>query len=116
MMGIHVQTIKLKPGVTMDQFKEFILKTGIPDFEKNFKGAKAYLLEAVRGENANTVAFMYFFESENLRDMYFKDGGIDGAFTPLGKEANDKGKAVNEKLAQLVESPSTLTFTDWIVR
>jgi hypothetical protein len=115
LLGLHVASLHLRPGVTLEQFQDFYIKTIIPEFERNFSGVKVYFIKAIRGENENSVGLIYFFESERIRDAYFDDGGIDSVYTVLGKAAHEKGKTVGDQLKKYVESSST-KHTDWVIQ
>ena len=56
LVGTHVLTIELNPGVTMKQFQDFHLNTLIPEYEKHYPGWQLYLAKGIRGENKNMYA------------------------------------------------------------
>jgi len=36
LVGLHVATINLNPDVTMNQYKDFFIKTAAPEYEKSY--------------------------------------------------------------------------------
>ena len=54
LVGIHVITIELNPGVTMQEFQDFHINKLVPEYEKHYIGWQMYLAKGVRGENKNT--------------------------------------------------------------
>jgi len=89
--GMHVLTIELAEGVTMDQYMEFLTTKYIPEAENLFKGHKIILMKGDRGKYINKIAYVNFFESTEARDRYYPQEG-----TP-----SDEGKEVREKLKPL---------------
>ena len=51
LVGTHVLTIELNPGVTMEQFQDFYLNTLLLEYEKHLQGWKFYMTKGIRGEN-----------------------------------------------------------------
>ena len=43
-------TIELNPGVTMEQWTDFLIKRTIPEIEKNYNGWKLYPMKGIMGE------------------------------------------------------------------
>ena len=110
LIGTHVVTIELNPGVTMEKFLDFQLNNVTPEFEKHFPGWKFYLVKGIRGENKNSYGQIIVVESEKTRDKYYNE---DGTFNEIGKAADEKMKPVleeSEKLGKL-----TRKYTDWII-
>jgi len=110
-LGLHHATVTLNEGVTMEEFVDFNINKMIPAVEKSFEGLKMFLLKGDRGEKANEIAFLWFFDSLKDRDVYF---------TPDG-QLTEKGLAAQEKLQPLMEEGEklgsyTTTYTDWEVQ
>ncbi len=110
-LGIHNITITLAPGVTMDQFLDFMDKKYLPEVEKHFDGWKGFLMKGDRGENENSYAMMFYIKSLEARDKYFNSEG----------KLNDVGNAVMEKLSPISEERDKLgtwtsTYTDWVIQ
>jgi hypothetical protein len=110
LVGTHVVSVELKPGVTMEQWQKFILEKYIPELEKNYEGFKLYLVKGIRGPNENSLGFLWIVKSEKQRDKYFNPDGSE----------NELGLVIEEKLAPVMEEleklgPFTYEYTDWIV-
>jgi hypothetical protein len=110
-LGVHHATITLNEGVTMKDFIDFSINKMFPAVEKSFEGVKMLLLKGDRGENANEIGFLWYFDSLKDRDVYF---------TPEG-QLTEKGLAAQEKLQPLMEEGAklgsyTTTHTDWIIQ
>ena len=110
LVSVHVYTINLDPDVTMNQFKAFYTNKLIPVIEKNFPGMKIFPVTGIRGEDENKLGWFYFFESEEVRDKYFKE---DGGRTELGAAAFKKLKPTLTELQKL--GTSTSKYTDWLL-
>jgi hypothetical protein len=110
LVGFHVITVTLQPGVTLEKFIEFYNSKVIPGYEKNFQGGKAFLAKSIRGENKDSYGVFMVFKTEKDRDKYFKP---DGSSTDLGIAANDKLKPVFEELNKL--GTRTSVYNDWLV-
>ena len=108
-IGTHIVTIELNPGVTMEQFQDFQLNKVIPEFEKQYQGWKFYLSKAIRGENMNSYGWIIVIESEEIRNKFYND-----------ESPNELGKAADEKLKPVIEESEKLgkitrKYTDWII-
>ena len=110
-VGVHSEDIKLAPGVSMDQYLDFIIKKYVPEYEKAF-GSKVYITKGVRGENINKLGMMIIYDSEATRNKYFKD---DGTGTEAGQNASKKLESLNKELEKLGTS-SESKYTDWVVQ
>lgn len=111
LIGVHVMTVTLQPGITMKQVEDFYVNTYIPEVEKLMSGVKIYLVKGIRGENKNNTGVIMVFKSEQIRDKYNND---DGSPTDLSKSIMEKLKPMTEKLNNL--GRVTTTYTDWIVQ
>jgi len=111
LIGAHVMTITLEPGVTMEHFIEFYTSKVIPEFEKNRVGWKAYLVKSIRGEIKNSFGLIIVIKSEKDWEKYYN---ADRSFTELGNSANEKLKPVFEELNKF--GKVTTTYTDWLVQ
>lgn len=110
LIGVHVMTITLKPGVTMEQVENFYTQKLIPAYENAFEGAKGFLIKARRGENENKLGLIWLFKTEQDRDKYFTNDG----FTEAGNAAVAKVAEVDKERDKLVAE--TDTYTDWVVQ
>lgn len=100
LLKVHHMKITLKPGVTMDQYLDFTNNTLIPEFEKNFPGVKAYIMQGGSGDNTNDTdyASLYYIESADVFSKYFD---AKGNFNEGGFAAIEKLKSTFEKLEEL---------------
>ena len=111
LISVHTVTVTLKPGVSLEQYKEFYMTKVIPESEKLVPGVKGYLVNAVRGEKKSSLGVIWVFPSEELRNQYFND---DGTTTELGNAVMEKIKPVYDELYKLGTSSSK--YTDWVVQ
>jgi hypothetical protein len=110
LVGVHVITIELNPGVTMGEFQKFHIKSIIPEYEKNYPGWQLYLAKGIRGENQNTYGWIIIVESEEIRNKYYND---DGSITEFGQAAAEKMKPILEEAEKFGKLKRT--YTDWII-
>ena len=112
LLGLHTSTIVLNPDVTMNQYLSFLKDKYIPEFEKALPGLKIYILKGIRGECADCISLLMVFQSEAIRDKYFKP---EGDFNDAGKEAADKLKSIFEEGSKFARTTKDL-YTDWIIQ
>jgi ketosteroid isomerase-like protein len=110
LMGIHTLKISLKRGATMEQFENYFLNETIPNYEKEFKGAKVNLVKGIRGENKGAMGMIWIFESNEARDLFYDS---NGAPTKLNQEVNQRLRTVDEGLSKI--GTWTSRYTDWSV-
>jgi hypothetical protein len=111
LVGVHLDEITLAPGVTMNQYTDFVMKKFIPEYEKAF-GSKVYLVKGIRGEEKNRFAWFIIYDSEEKRNRYFQ---ADGSLTPaVGTQAQQKLQSLTSELSKL--GTSRPTYTDWVVQ
>ncbi len=111
LVGVHHMSVKLEPGVTMEQFVDFYNKKAIPEYEKAWLGWKAYPVKRVRGEKADGMGVIIVIPSERERDKYYN---ADGTESELGKAANAKVQPIFDEMRKL----GTITedsYIDWVV-
>ena len=111
LVGLHIMTVNLNSGATMDQFQTFFISKVIPEYEKQFQGVKGYLVKAVRGENNNSFGIVWLFDTEQSRDKYFV---ADGNPSDLGKSAIEKVSVIEKELEKL--GTYTTKYTDWVIQ
>jgi hypothetical protein len=110
LIGTHVMTVNLQPGVTMDKFMEFYSHKAIPEFEKYHPGWKMYLVKSIRGEIKNGFGLIFIITSEKDRDKYYNN---DGSPNELGKSVIEKMNPVMDEMNKY--GTVTTTYTDWLV-
>ena len=110
LIGTHVVTVSLMPGVTMEKFMDFYKTIVIPEIEKNVPNMKGYIVKGIRGENKDSFGEIFVFKSSQERDKYYN---ADGSDTELGKSVNAKVKPVLDEAAKL--GTITTMYTDWVI-
>jgi len=110
LVGTHVITIELNPGVTMKDFQEFHINKLIPEYEKYYIGWQMYMAKGIRGENKNKYGWILVADSEETRDRLYKD---NGSLTEYGKVINEKMKPVLKEVEKF--GKLTRTYTDWLI-
>ena len=110
LLGLHTIHYELAPGVTRDEYLDFMKDEYAPAWEKHFPGVKGFVLEGRTGECVGCTGFLFFIESAEVRDKYWK---ADGSYTELGEAANEKMQPVIEEMRKLGEY--TTTYTDWLI-
>lgn len=111
LVGVHVMTVKLAPGVTIEKFTEFYVKKLIPQVERHRTGWKLYPVKRIRGEQADGFGVMFVIDSEANRDRLYN---ADGSSSELGKATEAKIQPIRDELKRL----GTITadvYTDWLV-
>jgi hypothetical protein len=109
LIGVHVMTVTLKPGVTMEQVENFYTHKLIPAYEDAFEGVKGFLIKARRGEIENKLGLIWWFKTEQDRDKFFTTDGMSEA----GNTAIAKIEQVDIERDKLVTE--TDTYTDWVL-
>ena len=110
LVGVHVVKVELKPGVTMDQYIDFLNEKMKPAWEKADKGREVFLMKGIRGENNNEFGMIIIYKDEAARNKHYNEDGsssdygikIAGELAPIMAEV--------EKLATWTSS-----YTDWII-
>jgi len=110
-IGVHVATVTLEPGVTMEQFITFYTNKFIPEFEKNRMGWKAYFVKSIRGDIENGVGLVIVIKSEKDWERYYN---ADRSYSELGYSANEKLKPILEELKKF--GTYTTSYTDWVIQ
>jgi hypothetical protein len=110
-IGVHVATITLEPGVTMEQFIAFYTNKLIPEFEKNRIGWKAYFVKSIRGDIKNGFGLVIVIKSEKDWERYYN---ADRSYSELGNSANEKLKPILEELKKF--GTYTTSYTDWVIQ
>ena len=111
LIGVHVLTVELKPGATMDQYIDFFNDKIKPAYEKAAPELKVFIVKGKRGEHMNEIGLIMQFTDEAARNKYNND---DESPTELGIK-------IREELAPLLTEmekigTNTSKYTDWIVQ
>jgi len=104
-LALRTDAPTLNPGVTMNQYADFMIIRFAPEMEKLFPGTKVFILKADRGEHKDGYAMLIWVESVEVRDKIF------------GAE-NDETQS---KLLPLMEEMGEFTtisenYTDWVIQ
>jgi hypothetical protein len=110
LLGVHVMSVELKPGATMDQYIDFCKAKYIPASEKAYKGMKLFIMKGVRGVHNNSIGFIVQFPDEASRDQYYNDDGT----------TNELGNKLVEEMAPIVTEMEKIgtwssEYTDWVL-
>lgn len=110
LIGTHIISVTLAPGVTMDKYVDFVITKVIPEYMKVYPGMTCYLVKGIRGQNPDSYGQIVIFKTQKDRDKYYNADGTD---SELGKQANAKLKPVLDELSKLGTYESK--YTDWVV-
>lgn len=111
-IGSHVwTTVKLKPGVTEEQYLKFLETKYKPAYEKHFVGVKLFTLRGIKGNEKGKLGHIYYFKDEATFKKYITP---DGGLTEEGMVVWEKIQPVYDELLKLQEDWSS-EFTDWKV-
>jgi hypothetical protein len=109
-IGTHVWTIvKLKPGVTEEQYLEFLETKFKPVYEKHFEGCKIYTLKGIKGEEKGKLGALYVWKDEDSFKKYIHP---EESLTKEGEAAWAKVQPVYDELLKIQEDWDS-DFTDW---
>jgi hypothetical protein len=111
LIGLHLVSVDLKPGATIDQYIKFFNENTKPAWENYYAGMKIFMIKGIRGEQANELGFIVHFKNEADRDKFYKS---DGSLSELGEKVSEKIVPANEALEKI--GTWTSTYTDWIVQ
>ena len=111
LVGVHVYNINLKPDVTPNQMKDFIINKLIPAYESN-PGANMYLTKCIRGENKYSYGLMVIFKSESERNKFYNE---EGELTELGIALSEKMQPIYEEFTNTIGEFET-EYNDWVVQ
>ena len=110
LVGTHVMTVTLQPGVTMEQFIGFYSSKVIPEMNTFDPNWKMYLVKSIRGENENSFGVIHIIKSEKDRDKYYN---ADGSSNEAGNKLMEKYNPLMEELKKY--GTVTTKYTDWLV-
>lgn len=111
LVGLHLMTVKLEPGVTMERFTEFYVRKVIPAVEKHRAGWRVYPVKRIRGEGADGFGVMFVIDSEANRNKLYN---ADGSPSELGKAIDAKLQPIRDELQKLGVITADV-YTDWLV-
>jgi hypothetical protein len=94
---LHVIKVRLKSGVTMEQFTEFMTGEFLPAWEKHYEGVETILLKAIRGAHESEFGWINYYPSEEKMKEFYPEPGKK---SEKAKAAALKMKSVEEQLAK----------------
>ncbi|TFH27881.1 MAG: hypothetical protein E4H10_02355 [Bacteroidia bacterium] len=110
LIGVHVITVDLKPGATLDQYIDFFNEKGKPAWENADKGMKVFLIKGLRGENVNEFGMIVQFKDEAARNKFYN---ADESLTELGIKRQEELAPIMSEWEKI--GTYTSTYTDWLV-
>ncbi|MEA3460895.1 MAG: hypothetical protein U9R49_03375 [Bacteroidota bacterium] len=104
-LALRTDAPTLNPGVTMEQYTDFMIDKFAPEMEKIFPGTKVFVLKGDRGEHKGGFAMLIFVESAEVRDKIFgaEDADIQSKLLPLMEELGKYGTVSDN-------------YTDWVIQ
>ena len=88
--------VTLRPGVTMDQYLDFLKTKYVSEYDKNFPGSSVKIVSPDIWMKKNQYSFFYNFESTKEWYKYY----------PNGKEMSAECKAAWEKMKSVKQEES----------
>jgi hypothetical protein len=88
--------VTLRPGVTMDQYVDFLKSKYASEYDKNFPGSKMIIVSPDFWMKKNQYSF--FFNFESLKEWY--------RYYPNGTEMSAEAKAAWEKMKSVKQEES----------
>ena len=111
LIGLHVLSIDLKPGVTMDQYIDFFNEKVKPAWEKAEKGMKVFAIKGIRGETINEFGMLVQYEDEAIRNKSYNP---DGSLSEYGNKLMEEMAPSTTEMEKL--GTYTSKYTDWIIQ
>ena len=115
LIGVHVITVDLKPGVSMEEFTKFYVEHVLPEYEKNWPGLEGYLLKSFFSDSKNKFAIVWLFKTVEDRNRNFH---ADGTANELERAAQARVKPIEDELKAKYGS-YTVQYThedDWVLQ
>ena len=94
--------VTLRPGVTMDQYVDFLKTKVVSEYDKNFPGSKMTIGCPDSWREKNQYCFLYSFNSEKEFNKYIRNG----------TGMSDEPKAAWEKTRQSLEQEGSKYILD----
>ena len=104
-LALRTDPPTLNPGVTMDQYADFMINKFAPELEKLYPGTKVFILKGDRGEHKEGYAMLIWVESVEAREKLF---GAEDA------ETQSKLLPLSEELGKYTSTSSN--YTDWVIQ
>jgi hypothetical protein len=110
---IAIRELKLKAGIDLNQFEQFVASTYNPAWEGAVPGMKGYIAKGDRGVQKGGYALFLIFDTEKTRNAIFPKAGSGASerFAPMLQKAF----ALNQELDKFIEPGSLSAYTDFVV-
>lgn len=109
-IALHRLEVTLAPGVSLDQYLDFMEKQIMPEAKKIFPEATYLFLKGIGENNQNQIGTFYYWESLEGFRTYWND---DGTPTEKGAAGMAKLQPLFEKLNAL--GTNTMVPGDWLI-
>jgi hypothetical protein len=109
---LHVIKVRLKSGITVEQFTAFMTGEFLPAWEEHYEGVETILVRAIRGTNESEFGWINYYESEAKLKEYYPEPGVQ----------SDKAKAADQKMKPLEKelvkygTMRYAGYTTWLVQ
>lgn len=111
-LGLHA--VELKPGVSEQEFEEFIQRDVLPVYRK-VPGQNVHLLKGDRGERTGKYLVLIELESVERRDHIYPPVGADSGVAEDVQQLLGNVDHIWEKLATFVEGFPDPAFSDYVM-
>jgi hypothetical protein len=111
-LGMH--TVELKPGVSEQEFEEFIKTDVLPVYRK-VPGQTVHLLKGDRGERGGKYLVLIELESVERRDHIYPPAGDDWGVAEDVQQLVGNVDPIWEKFSTFVEGFPDPAFTDYVM-
>jgi hypothetical protein len=101
--------VTLRPGVTMDQYLDFLKTRYVSEYNKNFPGSKLTIGSPDSWRKKNQYSFFYTFESNKEFNKYYTNG-LERS--DVCKAAWQKMESVKQEVSKYI-SDSKQVETEW---
>ena len=109
---LHVIKVQLNPGITTEEFSDFMNREFLPAWEKHYQGIEAILVRAIRGRNESEFGWINYYDSVEELQKFYPEAGKK---SDLAREAEEKMKPMEEKLARYGKMRYA-GYTTWLVQ
>jgi len=112
LLSIHTFTPEMKTDDgTIEEFTQMFQRQFAAGYADKLEGMHLYLLEALRGECEDCMAYLVTADSEEVRDRYWN---ADGTWTTLGEAKRDE--LFDDMEDFMAKYTWKETYTDWLLK
>lgn len=109
---LHVIKVRLKGGVSMDEFTAFMKDEFLPAWEEHYEGIETVLLYARRGAHDSDFGWINYYDSEEELKSFYPE---PGKRSPRAEAAAEKMKPY-EQLMEKYGNMRYAGYTTWEVQ